>query len=368
MTKWIETALGDVVEIIGGGTPKTSISSYWNGNIPWLSVVDFNNTTRNVSKTEKTITEEGFKNSSTQLLSKGDIIISARGTVGALAQVSKKMAFNQSCYGLRSTEKVDQSFLYYLVKDSIQTIKKNTHGAVFDTITRDTFDRIYVQIPEDIEEQARIAGVLSCLDDKIELLQAQNKTLEDLAQTIFTETFLTHPHPDWKQGKLGDLMPVKTGKRNANHAKPNGKYKFFTCSQGNFLCDEYSFNQKAVLLSGNGDFSVKIYEGKFDAYQRTYVLTPYNEEWLFPVYFTLQKELRNLTMGSRGSVISFLTKGQIENIKTVVPDNGTMQVFNAQVAPMFDKISANIKQIATLTETRDTLLPKLITGKIKVKK
>ena len=86
--------LSDVIDLIGGGTPKTSISKYWGGNIPWLSVKDFNNDNRYVCATEKTITEEGLKNSSTKMLAVDDIIISARGTVGELAMIPFPMAFN----------------------------------------------------------------------------------------------------------------------------------------------------------------------------------------------------------------------------------------------------------------------------------
>ncbi|MEA1969142.1 MAG: restriction endonuclease subunit S [Thermodesulfobacteriota bacterium] len=122
MSEWQESFLNEVIEIIGGGTPKTSIEDYWCGNIPWLSVVDFGNENRWVSKTEKTITEEGLKNSSTKLLDEGDLIISARGTVGELAQLTKPMAFNQSCYGLRAKVPLSNGYLYYLLKYSLQKL------------------------------------------------------------------------------------------------------------------------------------------------------------------------------------------------------------------------------------------------------
>ncbi len=106
--------LSEIMHIIGGGTPKTSKAEYWNGQIPWLSVKDFNNDNRYVYETEKTITEEGLNHSSATLLQKDDIIISARGTVGELAMIPFPMAFNQSCYGLRAKrEIVDSSYLYY---------------------------------------------------------------------------------------------------------------------------------------------------------------------------------------------------------------------------------------------------------------
>ena len=161
--------LSEVMELIGGGTPKTTMPEYWNGNIPWLSVKDFNNDFRYVYSTEKTITELGLQNSSTKLLQKGDVIISARGTVGEIATIPYPMAFNQSCYGIRAKKDIVTSdFLYYLIKHNVSVLKKNTHGSVFDTITRDTFDNIDVNIPS-IEQQERITGILSPIDEKIEL-------------------------------------------------------------------------------------------------------------------------------------------------------------------------------------------------------
>ncbi|MDD5344908.1 MAG: restriction endonuclease subunit S [Smithella sp.] len=157
---WKECKLGDVIELIGGGTPKTTVADYWNGNIPWLSVVDFNTGNKYVYNTEKTITEEGLKNSSTKLLREGDIIISARGTVGALAVLKKQMAFNQSCYGIRCIPKAtDQKYIYYLTKYSINNFKQIAHGGVFDTITRETFDQIEIELPPRPEQHA-IAGAL----------------------------------------------------------------------------------------------------------------------------------------------------------------------------------------------------------------
>lgn len=169
--------LSDIVEIIGGGTPKTTVPHYWGGSIPWLSVKDFNNDSRYVYETEKTITQEGLDNSSTTLLQPNDIIISARGTVGELAMIPSPMAFNQSCYGLRAKQSiVDSEYLYYLIKHNVRILKRNTHGSVFDTITRDTFSRIEVDVP-DLDKQKRVASILSRLDDKMELNRRINNNL-----------------------------------------------------------------------------------------------------------------------------------------------------------------------------------------------
>ena len=176
MAEWLKTSLIDIVELIGGGTPKTSKTEYWGGNINWLSVKDFNNENRYVYSTEKTITEEGLNNSSTKLLRKDDIIISARGTVGELAMIPFPMAFNQSCYGIRAKDDINRTFLYYLIKHSVRKLKAMTHGSVFDTITRDTFANIEVAIP-DIETQHRVAKMLADIDDKVENNQRINNNL-----------------------------------------------------------------------------------------------------------------------------------------------------------------------------------------------
>lgn len=169
--------LSDIMDLIGGGTPKTSKLEYWNGDIPWLSVKDFNNDFRYVYKTEKTITELGFENSSTKMLQRGDVIISARGTVGEMATILFPMAFNQSCYGIRARQNyVTSDFLYYLLKYNISVLKKKSHGSVFDTITRDTFDRIEVEIPS-IENQNKMTNLLGHLDDKIEVNSMLNDNL-----------------------------------------------------------------------------------------------------------------------------------------------------------------------------------------------
>lgn len=169
--------LSEIMEILGGGTPKTTEEMYWNGDIPWLSVKDFNNDCRYVYDTEKRITLLGLQNSSTQLLKKGDMIISARGTVGAIASIPYKMAFNQSCYGLRAKRDIVTSdYLYYLIKHNINILKKNAHGSVFDTITRKTFEDIEVNIPN-TDIQNKITTILGNIDLKIELNNQINNNL-----------------------------------------------------------------------------------------------------------------------------------------------------------------------------------------------
>jgi type I restriction enzyme S subunit len=189
-SEWCDVVLSDIIDLIGGGTPKKSFPEYWNGDIPWLSVKDFNHNLRYVDISEQSITELGLAKSSTTLLPKGYLIISARGTVGAISQLSRPMAFNQSCYGINAKSKcVTNDFLYYLIKYSIDKFKRMAHGAVFDTITRETFQHISVNLPPP-PEQRTIVQVLGTLDDKIELNRHMNETLEEVAQAFFKSWFV----------------------------------------------------------------------------------------------------------------------------------------------------------------------------------
>ena len=145
---WEVKSFADTVEIIGGGTPKTSVAEYWGGDIPWFSVVDAPPAPDVwVLDTEKKITHAGVENSSTRILPVGTTIISARGTVGRLALVGVPMAMNQSCYGLRGKLGHRGFFNYFTTRQLVSTLQHRTHGSVFDTITRDTLAGAQVVAP-----------------------------------------------------------------------------------------------------------------------------------------------------------------------------------------------------------------------------
>ena len=180
---WRVLSFTETIDVIGGGTPKTSISEYWNGDIPWFSVVDAPATTDVfVIETEKHITCEGLNKSSTKLLPVGTTIISARGTVGRLALVGQAMAMNQSCYGL-SGKAGDVYFTYFSTHRLVETLKQRTHGSVFDTITRDTLAGVSVVYPQTIVITAfeeTIAPVMERIKEN--LIQA--RTLATLRDTL----------------------------------------------------------------------------------------------------------------------------------------------------------------------------------------
>ncbi|WP_308142717.1 restriction endonuclease subunit S [Burkholderia pseudomallei] len=172
---WRVYPFTDIVNVIGGGTPKTSVSEYWNGDIPWFSVADAPSTSDIfVVDTEKHITQAGIDNSSTKLLPAGTTIISARGTVGRLALTGREMAMNQSCYGLRG-KAGDAYFTYLCTYRLVETLKQRAHGSVFDTITRDTLSGVLSVFPGDVivlEFEKLLSPVMERIRQN--LMQVQN--------------------------------------------------------------------------------------------------------------------------------------------------------------------------------------------------
>ena len=197
MTEWREVRLGDVVEVISGGTPKTNIEENWDGGIPWISIKDFEGIERKIFKTEKTISKLGLKNSPANILSEGNIVISARGTVGEVVQLGCDMTFNQSCYGLKGKEIIND-YLFYLLKYNRPLLLGMATGATFGTIIKKTFDYFMIQIP-DLPTQEKIAQILSTYDELIENNNRRIEILEKAAEEIYKEWFVRMRFPGYEK-------------------------------------------------------------------------------------------------------------------------------------------------------------------------
>jgi len=181
---WVNKPLSDLITLIGGGTPKTSIKEYWDGNIPWFSVVDApNDSDVFVLETEKKITQLGIDKSSTKLLRSGTTIITARGTVGKCAFVGKPMTMNQSCYGIVGNNNISDTFIYYAIRESVANLQQKGHGSVFNTITRDTFKTILIPFSnEDITQ--KFDDIVSEYFDKIKENLIAINNLTQLRDTL----------------------------------------------------------------------------------------------------------------------------------------------------------------------------------------
>lgn len=185
---WEVNSLGNEVNLIGGGTPKTSIEEYWSGDIPWFSVVDAPSDSDVFTiNTEKKITQLGLENSSAKILREGTTIISARGTVGKCALVGVPMAMNQSCYGVQGVRQNTDFFTYLLLRKSVSDLQSRSHGSVFDTITRDTFQTINVVLPFDGDVLLKFHSLVENGFERIKQNLIQNQSLTSLRDTLLPQ-------------------------------------------------------------------------------------------------------------------------------------------------------------------------------------
>ncbi|GAA7622356.1 hypothetical protein HpBT025_04110 [Helicobacter pylori] len=287
-------------------------------------------------------------------------------------------------------KKLDPDYLYYYI-----TQDKITHylqriaecgTSSYPSITPLDFLNIKIKLYP-LETQQKIARTLSILDQKIENNHKINELLHKILELLYEQYFVrfdfldenNKPYQtsggkmkfskelnrlipnDFEVKTLGELTQLKVGNKNANHSSNQGKYPFFTCSNNPLRCETYQFEGKHIIISGNGNFYVTHYDGKFDAYQRTYVVNPNNPNHYVLIYLFVKSYTNYLKLQSRGSIIKFITKSDIENIKIILPNLKTYAKWN-NVLKMIEK---NNQSTQTLTALRDFLLPLLLKQQVK---
>ena len=382
MEEWKEYRYTDLATIIGGGTPKTSVPEYWSGEIPWLSVKDFVSVTKYVYDTEKHISELGLLNSSTKLLEKNDIVISARGTVGAMAMIPDPMCFNQSCFGLRGNNIVDKNFLYYLTRTKVDELRKTAHGSVFDTITRETFDNLRCLVPP-LQTQQKIGNILSSLDSKIELNKQINDNLEQQAQALFNYYFIDTPEllGEFSVGSLADAANYVNGLAMQKYRPISGEkglpvLKIKELGQGridsssDFCSNEidsyYKVYDGDVIFSWSGTLMVKIWcGGKCGLNQHLFkVSSKTTPKWFY--YFWTKHHLDNFIRIAKDKAVTMghIKREELGKAEVLFPNNSVMKKLDTLMAPFLDQIIEKECEIRILALLRDTLLPKLISGEL----
>ncbi|MDV7725522.1 restriction endonuclease subunit S [Enterococcus faecium] len=381
-SEWREVKLEDIIEIEMGQSPKSEFYNQTGEGLPFLQ--------GNRTFGDKYPYFDTYCTENKKIANKNDVIMSVRAPVGDLNIAQTQISLGRGVCAMRLKGEQNSNYLFYLMKHNIKEMINRESGTVFGSVNKKDILGLDVKITNNKLEQKAIAHILSTLDDKIEVNNQINKTLENMAQAIFKQWFVDFEFPNedgepykssggemveselgliplgWKVHLLKDFVPVITGKKNANVATNSGKYKFFTCSQIASKTDDYSFEGKAILVAGNGDFNVKFYNGKFEAYQRTYVLIPHKEDLSGFIYYMMDYNLEEIVTNARGSVISYLTKGDLEDSKIAFPEKEN----HIQYTVIFQIINEFIlnlnKENEKLSELRDTLLPKLMSGEIRV--
>ena len=299
----------------------------------------------------------------------GDLVMCEGGEPGRCAiwrEEIPNMKIQKALHRIRANKDlVDVEYLYYwfLLSGRNNSLRRFFTETTIKHLPGETLKRLEIDLP-DMQIQKAISKVLSVIDEKITLNNKINDNLEQQMRLIF-ENMMAKAATHKLSGEYTiaqNLATVVTGKEDANFSVPNGKYKFFTCSNTPLLCDEYVFDSSSVLIAGNGDFNVKHYSGKFNAYQRTYVLTP-DKKYFGLLYLASLYRINSFKSRSSGSIVKFITKSDVENIPVFIPND---MFYLQELNKLIYLQEQNKLENELLVNLRDWLLPMLMNGQATV--
>ena len=409
-SKWRRVAVSDVASVTIGGTPSRAVEEYWQGDIPWATAKDVANAEpRYLCNTQEAITEMGLSKSAAKLMPQGTVIITARGTVGALAQLRCDMSFNQTCYALTPTSEIDNNFLYYVLKGTLASMRALTYGTVFQTITKKSFDNWYIPLPR-LSEQRTIAQILGTLDDKIELNRRMSETLEETAKALFKSWFIDFdpvrakqegrqpplpahiadlfpdrlvdsklgPIPEgWKARSLDEIAHFINGLALQKYPPTDGRslpiIKIAQLRSGDLtnagsasteLDPKYIVQDGDILFSWSGSLLCKLWVGGTGALnQHLFKVIPISApKWL--CYFAIHRHLDNFReiAAGKATTMGHIRRHHLSDAKqAIAPQNVTSQL-DEMIQPITELMLKTAIETTRLVSLRDTLLPRLISG------
>lgn len=405
LQNWHKVKLGDVAEIESGGTPSSTKPEYWDGDICWATLPDLKN--KYIYDTERKITKLGLKNSSAKLLPVNSVIFSSRATIGEVAIAKVETSTNQGSKNfICNADKLYYEFLYYLLKSKVEEIKNLASGATYKEINKTVFLGVQVIIP-DLHTQKHIAGTLAIYDDLIENNDRRIQILEQMVQAIYTEWF-NHGKKmskDWKIIKLRDCLKYYVGggwgNETISDGFPSPAYVIRgtdipKIASGNISECPLRFHKKSNFSSRRAEALDIVFEvsggSKGQPVGRQFLVTggllnqfdepvifasfcklvrvnqeivsPYQITLLFNDLYRSGKIMKYQTQST--GITNFKFEQFIDDVDVAVPTRTDSARFVEVCEPIFNEIQKIGAINNNLIKQRDLLLPKLVTGEIKI--
>src|SRR5690625_262430 len=383
MRKWKEYKINDIARVVGGGTPRTSNPDYWNGDIPWITPRDLTGYSKMyIDGGERSITSKGLNKSSTQLLPKGTVLLTSRAPIGYVAIAKNNICTNQGFKSLILNEDLAYNqFIYYWIKNNVDYLQSIGTGTTFAEIIGSVVKEIEILLPP-LPEQKAIASVLSSLDDKIDLLHQQNQTLEALAETLSRQWFIEEAKEDWEEMSLSSMANFLNGlacqkfpPKNEKDRLPVLKIKELRngISADSDWCttevdNKYIVENGDVIFSWSASLMVKIWDGETCILnQHLFKVTSEKfPKWFF--YLWCKHYLAEFTAIAKAhaTTMGHIKRRDLDEAMILAPSDDELKKMTIAMNPILDKIQINNNEIQTLTQLRDTLLPKLMSGEMRV--
>ena len=392
MSEWQERKLEDLGLLQRGRSrhrPRYDFHLY-GGKYPFIQTGEVREARKYIRDYEQTYSDAGLAQS--KLWPKNTLCITIAANIAELAILAFDACFPDSVLGFIPNEKTDLDFVYYTLTHFQRELKHIGEGSVQDNINLGTFQDVLFPIP-DLEEQKAIASVLSSLDDKIDLLHRQNTTLERMAETLFRQWFVEEAQEDWEELPLDKLVNITSSKRvfyseyvtsgvpfyrskeiiELHNSGSTNSELFITEARFIEISDKFGAPQENdILLTSVGTLGVPYKVKKLDRfYFKDGNLTWFKDFTGMPsviIYCWLKsnigkEQLDSITIGSTQAA---LTISGLKQIIFKVPPKAIINLAEEKLTAIYNKVDGNQKQIQTLEKLRDNLLPKLMSGELRV--
>jgi type I restriction enzyme S subunit len=403
MTGWSELLIKDIAQrITSGGTPSSLNAAYYNGDIPWLKTQEIN--FNRIWDTETKITKKGLQESSAKIIEENSVIVAMYGATAGRIGINKiKLCTNQACCNITPDNgKCDYRFLYYYLYSNNAELINLSSGAAQQNLNTGIIGNFPLRLPS-LRIQQGIANILSGLDEKIDLLNSQNSTLLKLTKSIFkkhlqngnneSKSISTLVHctigGEWgkevAQGDYNiqvccirgtDIADLQTGLANRAPVRfvKEKKFESIAPKDGDILLeisggtDDQSTGRVVYI----NEFNRKLFSHPIIFSNFCRLIRPGRKEFSYFLYLYLvnlydNNEFFNLENGSSG-IKNLDYKHLLYNLGYLLPENeNDIVLFDKTIKPFFEKIDKNKHQIKTLSGLRDFLMPRLVSGDMKIK-
>ena len=409
---WPLVEIGDVAEVVGGGTPSTRNAGNFDGDVPWLTPKDLSGSpARVVARGRRNLSRAGLANSSARLVPPGTVLLSTRAPIGYAAIAGGEISTNQGFRNLLPRGAVRSDFLYYWLKANTEVLERHAVGTTFRELPGSVLKRIRIPLPP-LSEQRAVARVLGALDDKIEANRRMNATLEGMAQAVFKDWFvdfgpvrakaagrapwlpgpLWSLFPDrlvdseageipegWEVRRLGECYDLTMGQSPPGHSyneRNNGLIFFQGRTDFGFrFPKKRKFCSAPKRLASPGDTLVSVRAPVGDinmAMERCCIgrgiaaLRHKSGSSSFTYYSIRAIRHKIAEYEDDGTVFGAINKKQFEDLWSMEPNHRVIEQFDTHMASMDRRIRINELEAHVLIALRDALLPKLVSGEIRL--
>lgn len=392
MKGWSEITVADLGKVVTGKTPSKDHPEEWGNEVLFLTPTDYNYCHKYVYNTLRKLSSIGKNNHKQRLIPKKSIMVTCIGSDMGKTLISKyETVTNQQINSIIINDRYyDVDFIYYLFRNIENELKLlGGDGSAVPILNKSDFSNIIVEIPTK-DEQRAIAAVLSNLDDKIDLLQRQNATLEAMAEALFRQWFVVEAKEDWEEKSLQDEFNIFIGR-----TPPRKEQKCFSFENGEKWISIKDMGAPGIFISDSSEYltqqaintykiplipkntvvlsfkmtvgRVKITTAPMYSNEAIACFVPNSTTYLPKEFLYLfLKQYKFDELGTTSSIVTAINSNMIKNIIFKLPPESLLEMFTQQSEKLFAKIRSNQTQIRILEKLRNSLLPKLMSGEVRL--